>query len=118
MADVYRTFSGFVKFEPREGEAGGKNIRSIVIRQGGIKEQAIDVRATLWPSHDDVDVEQGDFVVMEGKFTVNKGEKDGEPVTYFNLSVSSILNLGQGNSGTRVDVAEAEGGDGDDGIPY
>lgn len=113
MADVYRSFIGFVKFDPREGEAGGKDIRSFVLRQVGIKDQAIDVRATLWPSHEHVEIAQGDLVAVEGKFTVNKTEKDGEKVVYHNLSVSNIVVLGEGDRGVRPDV-ENDGDDLDD----
>lgn len=103
--DVYRTFIGFVKFKPREGEAAGQDVRNIVIRSVGVKDQAIDVRVTLWPSHEDVEVEEGDAVLVEGKFSVNTASKDGETTTYFNLSASSILNLGQGNKGVRSETA-------------
>ena len=102
---MYRSFTGFVKFDPREGEAGGKDIRSFVIRNVGVKDQAIDVRATLWPSHEHVELEQGDFVGVEGKFSVNKTkDKDGDPITYFNLSVSNIIVLGKGDRGVREDT--------------
>lgn len=126
MSDVYRTFTGFVKFEPRDGEAAGKPIRSFVLRATGVKDQAVDVRSTLWPSHDDVELEQGDAVIVEGKFTVNKAkDKAGDQQTYFNLSVSNIINLGPGNRGERVETentgGNASAGDQnppDDEIPY
>lgn len=109
MADIYRSFSGFVKFEPKEAEAGGKDVRQIVFRNCGIKEQAIDVRATLWPSHERVEVEQGDFVAVEGKFTVNKTEDK----TYFNLSVSRIsVNGSKPDEGVREETTN--GGSNDD----
>jgi hypothetical protein len=124
LSDVYRSFQGFVKFEPRDGDAAGKPVRSFVIRNIGVKEQAIDVRCTLWPSHDSVEIEQGDLVTVEGKFTVNKAkDKAGELQTYFNLSVSNILNLGAGNRGERIETEntgrekDAEVAEDDD-IPY
>ncbi len=113
MADKYRSFIGFVKFEPRDGEAAGKDIRSIVVRNVGVGDQAMDVRVTLWPSHADFEVEQGDLVAVEGKFTVNKTTKDGEPVTYFNLSASNVINLGAGNRGVREETTD-RGGDFED----
>ena len=114
MADVYRSFIGFVKFEPREGEAGGKPIRSFVIREVGVKDQAIDVRATLWPSHDHVELDQGTLVAVEGKFSVNKTEKDGEKVVYHNLSVSNIVVLGEGDRGTRAESTDDDVDDDDE----
>lgn len=123
--NVYRSFAGFVKFDPNEQEAAGVPIRSFVIRNVGVKEQAIDVRCTLWPSHDEFAVAQGDFVKVEGKFTVNKTKnKSGEPVTYFNLSVTRILNDGAGFAGERVETAnttrsnDAEEVEEGDDIPY
>lgn len=122
---VYRSFLGFVKFEPKEQEAAGKTVRAVVIRNIGVKEQALDVRCTLWPSHDEVEVAEGDLIAVEGQFTVNKTKnKDGDPVTYFNLSVSRIRNLGEGFAGERVETtntsraADADETEGDDGIPY
>jgi hypothetical protein len=125
LADIYRTFVGFVAFNPDDGEAAGKDIRSFRFRTVGVRDQAIDVRATLWPSHADVELEKGDAVLVEGKFTVNKAkDKNGDPQTYFNLSVSSILVLGKGERGERVETANASTGSdevalqlGDD-IPY
>lgn len=114
MADVYRSFIGFVKFEPKEAEAGGKDVRQIVLREVGIKEQALDVRATLWPSHEGVAVEQGDLVAVEGKFTVNKTEEK----TYFNLSVSRIVNLGASDPGVREETTNGGSNDADDDESY
>ena len=122
MSDVYRSFAGFVKFDPRDGDAAGKPIRSIVLRQTGVKDQAIDVRCTLWPSHEHVDVAQGDFIAVEGKFSVNKTkDKEGQPITYFNLSVSNIVKLGEGDRGERTGVANARvenDADDSDDLPY
>ena len=99
-------------------------MRSFVIRQSGVRDQALDIRCTLWPSHDAVELEKGDAVLVEGKFDVNKAKnKAGEPTTYFNLSVSNILVLGPGDRGVReettnTDSANAFDADADDGIPY
>lgn len=114
MADVYRSFLGFVKFDPRDGDAGGKPIRSFTFRALGVKEQALDIRATLWPSHEHIDIEQGSLVAVEGKFTVNKTKKDGEPVTYHNLSVSQIVVLGEGDRGVREETVNTDSDDADD----
>lgn len=113
MADTYRSFIGFVKFEPKEAEAGGKDVRQIVLREVGVKDQAIDVRATLWPSHEHVEVNQGDLVAVEGKFTVNKKNTDDGTITYFNLSVSRIVNLGASDPGVREETVN-DGSDEDD----
>ena len=101
---VYRTIAGVVQFDPREGSAGGKDVRNITIRTTGFKDNSLKVGATIWPSHAHVDVQKGDFVILEGKFSRNTQEgKDGSPVTYNNLSVSGILNLGQLDTGEDRD---------------
>lgn len=71
------------------------------------------MRATLWPSHEHVELSQGTLVTTEGKFTVNKtvDKKTGEPVTYFNLSVSNIFVHGEGDRGVREDTVNDGGSD-------
>jgi hypothetical protein len=101
----FRTIAGVVQFEPRDGNAGGKEVRNITVRATGVKEQALKVGATLWPSHAHVAVDKGDFVVIEGKFTRNKGtNKDGEEVVYNNMSVTNILVLGTLDAGREVET--------------
>lgn len=119
MADEYRTFIGIVQFDPREGEAGGKKVRNITIRGTGVKEQALRVGATLWPSHGHVKVEKGDAVLIEGKFSRNKGsDSDGNEVVYNNVSVARILVLGATDEGKRADVVNEPDDADDDDIPY
>lgn len=105
----YRTLIGVVQFDPREGQAGGKDVRNITVRTGGVKEQSLRVGATLWPSHAHVEVGKGDFVVLEGKFSRNEGTNgQGEKVTYNNLSVTNILNLGTLDAGQEVETVNTD----------
>lgn len=81
------------------------------------------VSATLWPSHGHVPVEENDFVVLEGKYNQSPGKtKDGDPITYHNLSVSRIsVNGSAADPGKKV---ESEDNDvpadepADDEIPF
>lgn len=110
MADkVFRTIHGIVQFPPRDGEAGGKAVRNISVRNAGFKEQAVMVSATLWPSHAEVEVEEGDTVTLEGSYSQNKGTKqDGTAVTYHNISVTRIsVNGGPAVAGVKSDVVNA-----------
>lgn len=104
MADKqYRTVFGIVQFEPREGEAGGKPVRNITVRQTGFGPTAVRVSATLWPSHGHVQVEEGDVVVIEGAYTQNKSTgQDGEERTFHNLSVNRIAVLGKSDGGREA----------------
>lgn len=120
---VFRTVSGVVQFDPREGKAGDKDVRNITVRTAGFKDNSMKVGATLWPSHEHVAVEKGDFVVLEGKFSRNQGtNKDGEAVTYNNMSVTGILNLGALDTGSDEDRPSrsraADEPEADDDIPF
>lgn len=118
---TFRTVHGIVQFPPRDGEAGGKTVRNITVRQAGFKEQAIMVSGTLWPSHEAVVVNEGDVVTMEGSYTQNKGTKqDGTAVTYHNMSINRILVLGASVSGVKPDVENESTSDepADDDIPF
>ena len=124
MAEAqFRTIAGVVQFDPREGNAGGKDVRNITVRTTGVKEQSMKVGATLWPSHAHVAVEKGDFVVLEGKFSRNQGtNQQGEAVTYNNLSVTNILvvgNLDSGRDEETVNTGTSDSADvEDDDIPF
>lgn len=117
----YRVVSGIVQFPPREGEAGGKPVRNISVRQAGFGPTAVTVSATLWPSHEDVKVEQGDVVTLEGSYQANKSTKqDGTPITYHNISVTRILVHGRAVEGVKPDTENAvvEDDASDDDIPF
>jgi hypothetical protein len=117
----FRTIIGTVEFDPRDGEAGGKKVRNITVAQGGVKEQAIKVGATLWPSHSHVAVEKGDVVSLRGSFTRNVVTKDdGSKVTYNNLSVTSLAVLGRMDEGKQVETVNdsADEPEDEDDIPF
>jgi ribosomal protein RSM22 (predicted rRNA methylase) len=120
LADEFRTVTGIVQFPPREGEAGGKPVRNITVRQVGFGPTAVRVSATLWPSHAHVPVEEGDVVMLDGKYKSNSGAKDdGTPVKYHNLSVTRIAVLGKADAGKKVDTVNGESDEADtDDIPF
>lgn len=88
----------------------------------GFKDNAIKIGATLWPSFDHVEVAKGDIVVLRGKFSRNDGtNKDGEPIKYNNLSVSSLAIIGKMDEGKRDDApdeADVAADEADDEIPF
>lgn len=121
MSNTYRTVIGIVQFAPRDGEAAGKPVRNILVNSAGFGPYAVRVSATLWPSHAAFDVAENDIVVMEGKYTTSDSVKDGNKVTYHNLSVARIGKIGEADPGKQPDVDEnAVEGDagGDDEIPF
>jgi hypothetical protein len=96
----YRTILGIVQFDVKDGEAAGKPVRNI--RVNGV--DRLPYSATLWPSHKDFPVSKNDVVVLEGKYTTSDGEKDGEKVTYHNLSVIRAKNLGPADAGVKPET--------------
>lgn len=111
----YRTVHGIVQFEPREGEAGGKPIRNITVRQAGFGKFAVRVSATLWPSHAHVKVAEGDVVTLEGAYTMNTSTgQDGEPRTFHNLSVNRIFVHGASDAGAQTGTVNTGGSSADD----
>lgn len=117
----YRTVMGIIQFDPKDGEASGKNVRNIVVRNTGFKEQAQKVYVTVWPSHAEVPLAVDDVVIVEGTYTQGKGKnEDGSPRTFHNISANRIAKLGQAQRGTRVDVENVPADDAadDDDIPF
>jgi hypothetical protein len=123
-AKQYRVVQGIVQWDPRDGEAAGKKVRNVTLRQAGVKDQSILVSLTLWPSHAGVDIKQGDVVTAEGVFTRSTAEdQGGNTRTYNNLSVSRIFKHGAADAGVRDDASatssdEPDETDEDDDIPY
>jgi len=121
-AKQYRVVTGIAQWDPREGEAAGKKVRNVTIRQVGVKDQSILVSLTLWPSHAGTEVKQGDVLIAEGVFTRSTAEdQSGNTRTYNNLSVSRLLKLGSADAGVRDDKPESDEPDEtdeDDDIPY
>ena len=121
MADQFRTVMGIVQFPPREGKAGGKDVRNITISQNGFGPTAVKVSATLWPSHAHVPVEENDVVIVEGKYSQNTttNEETGEKRTFHNLSVTRVAVLGRADSGKKVDTENTTSEPADDSdIPF
>jgi len=118
----FRTIVGVVQFPPSTGQANGKDVRNIAVRQTGVHaKEALRVSSTLWPSFDHVVVQEGDVVVLDGKYTENRGtDKDGNPRTYHNLSVSSIAVIGRVDTGAEpgVENAQPAADAADDDIPF
>lgn len=118
---VYRTCIGIVQFDPKEGEAAGKPIRNIVIRQVGFKEQSVNVYVTVWPSHADVEIARNDVLIVEGSFSQGKGEdkNTGAARVYNNISATRIAKLGSASEGKRIEVEGSSDDDvADEDIPF
>lgn len=94
--DEYITVAGLIQFDPRNREAAGKPVRDIAIKAIGNNKM---VNITVWPDHDSIPLNKGDFIVADGKFTQRPGQnKQGEQQTYYNLSASTLIRIGSDNS--------------------
>jgi hypothetical protein len=120
----WRTVSGVVQFEPKDGEAAGQKVRTVVVKQTGFGAQSVNTYCTLWPKHKAFVVDKGDFVVLEGSYTSRPGQNKttGEDVTYHNISVTRIKNYGGLDEGEDEEVVNAVDDDADpvneDDIPF
>jgi hypothetical protein len=114
----YRTACGIVQFEPREGEAAGKQVRNIVIRQAGFGQNNVKVYATVWPDFEEQPLAQGDIVFVEGSYTQGKGKDPDNPVVYHNLSVTRLAVLGSASAGKKVEVTETVEEVDEDEVPF
>ena len=98
--DEYITVAGLIQFDPRNREAAGKPVRDIAIKAIGNNKI---VNITVWPDHDNIILNKGDFVIADGKFTQRPGQnKQGEQQTYYNLSASTLIRIGPDNTSTSA----------------
>jgi hypothetical protein len=96
----YMTIAGIVQFPPRERQAGGKQVRDVLIRAiGDNKNYSI----TVWPENGDITINKGDFLVADGKYSSSVGQnKEGAQVTYHNLSSNTIFRIEGSTTGSAA----------------
>lgn len=110
MSD-YTTVAGLVQFDPRNRLAGGKDVRDVLIRNIG---DGKNYSITLWPEKSHIQIAKGDFIVCDGKRSSTVGQnKDGEQVTYNNLSATTIIRLAGDTSDTGSTSAPSSTGSDD-----
>jgi hypothetical protein len=84
----YATAVGFVQFEVTERDLpSGQTVRDATIRTPGSDGRL--VRITLWPEFDETEVNEGDFIAVDGKFE----ERQVEGKTYLNLNPNKLAVL-------------------------
>jgi hypothetical protein len=82
----YQAFAGIVAFSPTTDEVSGTPIQRVTIKLVNSPDATL-VSATLWGALADTEVNVGDFIVVEGKFTQNtKGDR-----TYNNVNANTVL---------------------------
>jgi hypothetical protein len=101
----YVTVAGIVQFDPRTRQAGGKEVRDVVIRAIGSNK---NFSVTIWPEKSGIPVNKGDFLVCDGKYSQSVGQnKDGEQVTYHNLSATTIVRVAGDTTTTAAPAKQA-----------
>lgn len=85
----YVTVAGFVAFDPRPRDAGGKAVRDVMIQNIGSRK---DFNITIWPEKAHVEINKGDFIVVNGAYSTRVTQnKEGAAVTYHNVSASRLV---------------------------
>ena len=109
----YITIAGIVQFDPRQRTAGDKQVRDVVIRAIGSNK---NFSVTLWPEKANIPISKGDFLVCDGKHSQSAGQnKDGEQVTYNNLSATTVIRIaGVGTAAAPIATVAAPAATGDD----
>lgn len=115
MSDEYKLVVGRVQFAPQTAQATGKTVRRVAVKTVGPQQALVTV--TLWPEHDAAEVNQGDFLFAEGKFSSRVApKKDGSgDATFFDLSASDIAVIPAAGKAQRT-VVNSSGAD--DSVPF
>ena len=113
----YITVAGIVQFDPRQRQAGDKQVRDIVIRAIGSNK---NFSFTLWPEKANIPIAKGDFIVADGKHSQSAGQnKAGEQVTYHNLSATTIIRIaGEGAAPVAAAAPSATDAAASDNFPF
>ena len=109
----YITIAGIVQFDPRTRTAGDKQVRDVVLRAIGSNK---NFSVTIWPEKASIPISKGDFLVCDGKYSSSVGQnKNGEQVTYNNLSATTVIRIaGEGAATTAAPTATVSASTGDD----
>ena len=95
--DEYATVAGLIQFDPKQlTTKDGKNVRDIAVRAIGNNKL---VNITVWPEKDHIPLSKGDFVVVDGKFSMSTWQnKNGEQQTSYNVSANTLMRFGNETS--------------------
>lgn len=112
----YITVAGIVQFDPRNRQAGDKQVRDIVIRAIGSNK---NFSITLWPEKANIPISKGDFIVADGKHSQSVGQnKAGEQVTYHNLSATTVIRIAGEGAAPAAAVPAAAATSTSDDFPF
>jgi hypothetical protein len=112
----YITVAGIVQFDPRTRTAAGKEVRDVAIRSLANNKM---INITLWPEMQAQPANKGDFIVADGKYTQSMGQnKEGEQVTYHNLSATTFHNITSTDAAPKTAVKEAASATTGDDFPF
>lgn len=106
---TYMGVSGFIQFDPKEREVGERTVRDIVVRPTN-SSSGQNFYVTLWPDFKDVELEKGEFVAIEGKYSATTKEDK----TYHNLSCQRIAVRGETIQAPKPETVNTGSGDAPD----
>lgn len=90
MADdtLFGSASGFIQFDVEEREWNDGIIRDATIRSLASGDL---LRISFFPDFEEVPLERGDFIAVDGKIQIRDVEVDGETRTYVNMTARRVF---------------------------
>lgn len=88
----YASAAGFIQFDVKEREANGQTVLDAVIKTLGT--DGVLIRVTVWPELQTEPIAKGDFLAVDGKFTVGSyTDQSGQARQSLQISASSMAVL-------------------------
>lgn len=85
----YATEAGFVQFPVDEREIpSGQVVRDVTIRARGVDGPLL--RITVWPEFDGTEINEGDFVAVDGEYTERIVGEGKDTKTYRNINAKKL----------------------------
>jgi hypothetical protein len=106
---VYLVAAGFIQKFPNKDavsvrEANGQKVRDITIKAVGSQKL---IRVTVWPEFESVDLGEGYYVAVEGKYSAS-----GDNGQFHNISAARIFAAPSGKKAEREVVNQGGGSNG------
>lgn len=87
----FKSVGGFVQFEVDERPVSNQTVRDVTIRHLGAEGPLI--RITVWPEHDDTEIDRGDLIFVDGPYEERVVQTDNGKTTYRNMSATNLVVL-------------------------
>ena len=86
----YVVAAGIIQFDPQTREVNNQTVTDVTIKTPG--GEGTLVRVTLWPEFGSLKPEKGDWLAVDGKYSLNSfKDKNGNPRTQAQVSPTSVV---------------------------